>query len=1133
MTLQLLSANTGRAQSVNTKTITVSFNDVSLKEALGKISALSGFQFAYPTEHVSRYQHISVEKQTATVAGVLSQVLASTDMTYTQQGNSIILFLRSSGARKEQPLPPRTIKGRVTDSRGEPLAGVSIKIKGAATGVLSNTNGTYSIQVTENDRALIFSYVGYLTAEVAISAKDLIDLQLKETATDLNEVLVIGYGSVKKKDLTGAVGSVDVVQLAKAPVASFDQALAGRIAGVQVSSIEDGQPGSGMNIVIRGNNSLTQSNAPLYVVDGFPIENLQTAGINPDDIQSINILKDASATAIYGARAANGVIVIETKKGKTGKAVISLNSSLGTETAPKTMDMLSPYEFVKYEYERYGTGPDQLGYFTNNRTVENYRDIEGIDWQDKLFRTGITQIHNVAMRGGSDQTKYAISGSMYNAGGVVVNSGFERYQGRISLDQTFSKKFKTGVNVNYSNQFTYGQLLGRTSATSNTTISGFLLYSVWGYRPVTGSDADALSLEDQLLDNGVDPASDFRINPILSAENTLRQRKINNLTANAYASYDLSKEFTLKITGGLNTWFSRNEEFYNSQTVRGTPLRVNNINGINGSVANGQNTDWLNENTLTWDKKLGGGHRLEVLGGVTFQGVRSTANGFSAILVPNESLGIAGLAQGTPLETTTNASSNRLASVLGRVNYNFKSRYLLTATMRADGSSKFAPGRRWGYFPSGAFAWRMSQEPFLKKIPAISDAKLRVSYGLTGNNRVSDFAYLAAIDLNDLASYSFNNQRLYGLNITRLGNPNLKWESTGQVDAGYDLSLFKDRVSLVVDWYRKTTYDLLLNAQLPYTTGFSNSFKNIGKIRNEGWEFTLNTVNIHTPKFSWESNFNISFNRNKILALAENQPNLLSNIRSFVSRMAEEPLYIAEVGKPAAMFYGLIWDGVYQYSDFDQPSPGTYILRASVPTNGDIRSAIKPGDIKYKDINQDGVIDANDKTVIGNAIPLHVGGFSNSFSYKGFDLSILMQWSYGNKIMNANRLIFEGNITETPHFNQFASWANRWTPENQTNELFRAGGGGPQVMSSRTLEDGSYLRLKTVALSYTLPLAFIRRAKIRSLALSASAQNLYTWTNYSGLDPEVSVQNSTLTPGFDFSAYPHSRTLVFGLKAAF
>src|SRR5690606_19706533 len=350
---------------------------------------------------------------------------------------------------------------------------------------------------------------------------------------------------------------------------------------------------------------------------------------------------------------------------------------------------------------------------------------------------------------------------------------------------------------------------------------------------------------------------------------------------------------------------------------------------------------------------------------------------------------------------------------------------------------------------------------------------------------------------------------------------------------GYDLNLFKDRISFVFDWYRKTTYDLLLNAELPYSTGFSNSYKNIGKVRNEGLEFTLNTVNIQTKDFTWQSNFNVSFNKNKIMALSDNQENLTSRITSFVSRIAQEPIYIAEVGKPAAMFYGLIWDGVYQYSDFNEVAPGVYVLKPEVPTNGDTRESIKPGDIKYKDLNGDGVVDANDKTIIGRGLPIHIGGFSNNFSYKGFDLNVFFQWSYGNHLMNANRLIFEGNITNIHHVNQFASWADRWTPDNPSNTIHRAGGGGPQVISSRTIEDGSYLRLKTVSLSYTRPTSLLRRMKIKGLSLSVAAQNLYTWTKYSGLDPEVSVHNSVLTPGFDFSAYPHPRTLVFGLKANF
>lgn len=1043
-----------------------------------------------------------------------------------------------------------SVKGIVIDQESNPLAGVSVTIKGTATGVVTDNNGRFSIQVKDKETILVFSAVGYLSQELKVDNNTNIQITLIKESSSLDEVVVIGYGTVKRGDLTGAVGEVNVNDLTKAPVASFDQALAGRVAGVQVSAAEDGQPGQGMNIVIRGANSLTQSTAPLYVIDGFPMESPQTAGINPEDIESITILKDASATAIYGSRAANGVVVIETKKGKSGAPTLALSASVGPQQITKKMPMLSAYEFVKYEIERYGQDAvssytpgdlptDHPNYDPQGKTLESYKNIKGIDWQDQLFKKGVTQIYNLSLRGGNRDTKYSISGSVYDQDGIVINTGFKRYQSRISLDQTISKKFKVGINVNYSYQLAYGQILGRTSATSNTTISGYLLYSVWGYRPVTGREG-LPDYNDDLIDDIIDSeaeaeAGDFRINPIISARETLRRRKTHNLLANAYATYELAKNLVLKVTGGMNGVMTRNDEFYNSKTIKGAPvsLRPNNINGVNGSIRNSQRYEWLNENTLTYTKRFNKSHRLEVMGGMTLQSVRTTSDGFSAIQVPNEELGINGLSQGTPLETYTGASENRLQSLFTRLNYSFKSRYLLTATMRADGSSKFARPNRWGYFPSAAFAWRMKDEKFLKNVEAITAAKLRISYGVTGNNRVSDFAYLPAAEWDDLGSYSFNNVRYYGLGIARLSNPNLKWESTAQFDVGYDLNLFKDRISFVFDWYRKTTYDLLLNAELPYSTGFSNSYKNIGKVRNEGLEFTLNTVNIQTKDFTWQSNFNISFNKNKIMALSDNQENLTSRITSFVSRIAQEPIYIAEVGKPAAMFYGLIWDGVYQYSDFNEVAPGVYVLKPEVPTNGDTRESIKPGDIKYKDLNGDGVVDANDKTIIGRGLPIHIGGFSNNFSYKGFDLNVFFQWSYGNHLMNANRLIFEGNITNIHHVNQFASWADRWTPDNPSNTIHRAGGGGPQVISSRTIEDGSYLRLKTVSLSYTLPTSLLRRMKIKGLSLSVAAQNLYTWTKYSGLDPEVSVHNSVLTPGFDFSAYPHPRTLVFGLKANF
>lgn len=1123
--------------------INLDIKNTAIEAILKHIETKTDYRFVYD-ERVSNSKHkLDLYVKDATIDYVMNRLLTGTGLSFKELGNGLVIVFGNAGVIPNA-IP---VTGRVTDNSGNPLSGVSIIEKGTNNGTTTNTNGIFSINIRSSASVLIVTHIGYGLQEIKVGNRTNLEIRLVSDVKADDGVVVIAYGSVRRQDVTGSVAEVNVEELNKAPVASFDQALAGRIAGVQASSAEDGQPGEGMNIIIRGTNSLTQNNSPLYIVDGFPMENPETASINPNDIESISVLKDASATAIYGSRAANGVIVIETKKGKIGKPIITISSSVGPQMTSKKMDMLSSYEFVKYQIERYGESgyaryapadldPSSPSYDPTGKTLESYKNIKGINWQDELFQTGLTQIHNLSLRGGTKETKYSISGSIYDQNAIIINTGYKRYQGRFSIDQIINNKLTVGLNANYSNQNAYGQILGRTSATSSTTISGYLLYSVWGYRPVTGKEGNDDFLLDDLLedivDEDVDDAnSDFRINPLVSAKETLRERKTNNFTANAYATYNLTKNLVFKITGGLNSVMMRNNAFYNSKTVRGTPLRPNNINGVNGFIRDNETFEWLNENTLTYNKRFNRSHRLEVLGGMTHQSIRRTSDGFSAIQVPNEELGIYGLSQGLPLENYIGASKNTLQSFFTRINYNFKSKYLLTATMRADGSSKFAPGHRWGYFPSAAFAWRMADENFMKNISFVSDAKLRMSYGVTGNNRVSDFAYLASVEWNDLASYSFNNTRYFGLNMDQLSNPELKWESTSQFDIGYDLSLFNRRVNFIFDWYRKTTFDLLLNAQLPYTTGFSNAFKNIGKVRNEGLEFTLSTVNYTDKNFNWESSFNISFNKNRIMALNESQPNMLSRVRSFVTRMAEEPLYIAEVGKPAAMFYGLIWDGVYQYSDFDEPSPGVYVLKQYVPTNGDVRSVIQPGDIKYKDINGDGVVDANDKTVIGRGLPIHIGGFNNSFSYKGFDLNVFMQWSYGNDLMNANRLIFEGNITNVHHFNQYASWADRWTPENQSNNMFRVGGSGPQVMSSRTIEDGSYLRLKTVSLSYTFPKTILRKIKMNTLSLNVAAQNLLTWTKYSGMDPEVSVHNTVLTPGFDFSAYPHARTIVLGIKA--
>lgn len=1012
------------------------------------------------------------------------------------------------------------ISGRVTSADNEPLIGVTVMEKGTKTGTSTDADGKFVLTVSNPDAILAFRYVGYQSRDIPLNNRSTVTLVLKTQDSALNEVVVIGYGTTTRKDLTGSVGQVKMNEFEKAPVKSFDEALAGRVAGVQVSG-SDGQPGENNTIVIRGAGSITQDNSPLYVVDGFPLEDANSNSINPADIASIDVLKDASATAIYGARGANGVIIITTKRGNVGAPVIAYSGYYGFQKNTKTMDLMSPYEFVKYQLEL-DPANAATTYLSNGKTLDDYKNEKGLDFQDQIYRTAPMQSHDISVRGGSDKTRYSVSGNIISQDGVILNSDFKRYQGRITLDQIVNQQLKIGANVNYSYSVSNGTIVNASSPTQSASTN--LLYAVWGYRPVTGGDNN---LDDELFDDGFDynVIADYRVNPVISAKNEIRRNLTTGFIANAYADYKIIPSLTLRITGGITNNMLKNEAFFNSLTQAGNPR---NSSGVNGSIYYNPATVWLNENTLTYKKVFNKVHDLTVLGGYTMQGAKTARNGFNALNVPNESLGLDGLDE-SPSQIGTSLSSRwGLLSYLGRINYSYRSKYYVTASFRSDGSSKFAPGKRWGYFPSGALSWRMSGEKFMEKLKFVSDAKLRLSYGETGNNRVADFPYLDQITQPNLAGYSYSNgSPSKGAILTAFGNADLRWETTKQVNIGYDLSMFKQRVNLTLDLYRKTTHDLLLLALLPYTTGLPTAYKNVGKMQNEGLEISLNTINIKRKDFNWSSNFNISFNRNKVLALSENQSSLTSPV-SFDQKWNALSPYIAMLGQPAGQLYGAVWDGVYQYEDFTEGPQGVYTLKNGIPRNGN--PTVKPGDIKYKDLNGDGNVNASDFTVIGRGLPIHTGGLSNSFSYKGFDLNIFLQWSYGNDIINANRLLFEGNGKQSRFFNQFASYADRWQPDNPSNTLFRTGGQGPFYYSSRVVEDGSYLRLKTVSLGYNVPPALLKRARLKGLRVYASAQNLATWTNYSGPDPEVSVRNSTLTPGFDFSAYPRASTLVFGLN---
>lgn len=1092
----------------------------------------------------------------------------------------------------------KTISGTVKDNEGKPLQGISVTVKGKSGGTQTDDAGKFSISASGTD-VLIFSSVGFETYEVKAGDNSTLSVALKPASNALNDVVVVGYGTVKRKDLTGSVGTAPIKDMQRAPVGNITEALAGRVAGVVVSSA-DGQPGALPNIVVRGNNSITGDNSPLYVIDGFPIENANIGALNPEDIESMEFLKDASATAIYGSRGANGVVVITTKKGKTGAPTINFSTTYGTQKITKKIDLMTPYEYLQNLRERDslsnnyatfyvpGSGNVLTQYYntdisygaityfdpTLNATVvnekfgignlEKYKSIPGLNLQDAMNKTGVFQTYDLSLTGGNDKTRYAMSGNYLDQNGILINSGYKRYTGRLILDQTVNDKLKVGVNAAY----TYLKSWGGSPTQSNTNgyygSSSAPMYQVYGYRPVTALDSTGKQTGN-LLDDFLDPtlrtssaAAQFLniINPVINQNHSLRQVFQNNLNANGYIEYKILPSLTLRIIGGISTNQARNEQFYDTLTLYGSPkTAAGQSNGANGSIVYSQNNSWFNSNILTFDKTFSRDHHLNVVGVVEESGNKTYAYGVSAFQITNPSLGISALdninaSSGGARVASASSSNNTLASFLGRVNYDYKSRYYLTASFRADGSSKFAPGNKWGYFPSTAFKWRFVEESFLKNNNVLSDGNLRISWGQTGNNRgISDFPYLTAITTPSGTSgngyYVINGALVSGFYPGSLANKDLKWETVTQTNIGIDLGFLHNRINLTADIYRKKSTNLLLNASLPASVGFSNVFANVGSLENKGLELNINTTNIQTKDFRWTSSFNIAWNKTKVLFLVQGQETLQSTVGWDAVNYNNITTYLTKVGQPLGQMYGLVFDGLYQTSDFNYTSTintsaanagkgSHWVLKDDVPTNGAARATIQPGDIKFKDLNGDGIINKNDWTVIGRGLPIHTGGFGNNFSYKGFDLNIFFQWSYGNKVENANKYIFEGNINNALALNQFASFNNKWTPTNTNTDIPRNFGSGPTgSYNSRVIEDGSYLRLKTVDLGYTLPASLLKKARIKSVRIYVSAQNLITWTKYTGQDPEISAYNSVLTPNFDWSGYGRARTVVFGANLQF
>ena len=1091
------------------------------------------------------------------------------------------------------------VTGTVTGSDKTPLVGAAVKIKSRTIGTTTDEHGKFSINASPTD-TLVISYINYNTQYIRVGTKLNIPVLMIEAATSMNEVIVIGYGNVKRKELTGVVGKVNMEDLRKAPVTSFDQALAGRIAGVNVSS-SDGQPGGGSQIVIRG-SSAGQDVSPLYVVDGFPIENMDLNSINTNDIESIEVLKDASSIAIYGSRGANGVIIITTKKGKSEPLRVSYAGSLGIQNPTKLLKVLSPYQFVKLQLDldsmqststtSFITGNNRyinpIGFPSLAEDLNYYKDsAKSFDWQKLTMQTGLLQTHNLSIIGGNTASRYALSGSYTNQKGLIINTGIKHYDAKASLDNKVNDNTRFGASLNYAYTNSFGTVPTAAS-------SGGVVENMWEYPPVnplTGPGLNTGSIDSSALGTSTTTPNNL-VNPQQEAQNVYLQRKTKTTTFNTYFEYAFNSGLRLRVTGGITNTTLTTQNFFDSRTSEGTlALNLNgtpyNAKGINGLVNNTNNNSYLTEATLSYRKRYDQNHILDAVIGSTYQYGKSNGSGNSFINIPQgyEYLGIGSLALGSQTSSGNySLGQNQLVSFLGRVNYSLYEKYIFTLTGRDDGSSKFAYGHQWGFFPSAAAAWRFTQENFMRKVAYklhLGDSKFRASYGAVGNNRVNDYAnvYQLAISSGFAYPYPFaniNSNSAYTAGSIPYfpGNANISWETTYQLDLGTTLSFFNDKVLVDMDYYNKRTVDALLPVPLPIIAGYAGTasggvqYQNAGIIRNRGLEFSVTTTNIQNAKFTWTTSFNIAFNQNKILEFYNNRNNITSSWGLYGSATA----WISQVGHPISQFYGYKWGGVYQYSDFKQLANGTYVLKPGIPSYAPSNSAvpIQPGDPKYVDLNKDGVVDNNDQTVLGSPLPLHAGGLSNNFLYKNFSLSILLQWSYGQQILNANKMVFDNNFYSNS--NQFADEANHWTPQNPSNDFprpnIRTNGqdpGGQTRPSSWLIEDGSYLRVKTVQLGYNLPAKALTKLFITSARFYIAAQNLFTFTKYTGQDPEVStnrvanpvtvppgsgasdnglagtgylyIQPSSgariLSQGYDYTAYPKARTVTVGLNVTF
>ena len=1047
----------------------------------------------------------------------------------------------------------RSVEGVITDASGEPMIGVNVLVKGTTNGAVTDMDGKFVIHKVKSSDMLSVSYIGYTSQDIKVGSRNSFTITLREDSKTLDEVVVIGYGSVRKKDLTGSVATVGAEALTAIPVATATEALTGKMAGVQITTTE-GSPDAEMKIRVRGGGSITGDNTPLFIVDGFPVESI--SDIPASEIEDITVLKDASSTAIYGSRGANGVILVTTRSGKEGKVSVNYNAYYSWKKMAKKLNTLSGSDYVKWQYEKAmlsGGKSDEINpedytkIFGNYQDMDLYDNVPTNDWQDQVFgRTGHTFNHNLSISGGSDKMKFTFNYAHMDDKAIMIGSNFKRDNLSLKLNYKPVKNVTLDFSARYSNTSIDGAGANESKtevSTADSRMKNVMIYPPFNYAS---------------LSEGYDPDMNL-IQPVTSVWDNDRRQNRKTFDYNGSFTWEIIKNLKFKTEFGLQQYASNDKRFYGVTTYNS---RTNgNSQPIAVFIGRDRET-FRNANTLSYDfKKLfkNQDHHLNILLGQEIVKVKSNeatdeVRYFPALFTANEAFSLTSQGQAYNTDKFTNADDN-LLSYFGRVNYNYQSKYLLSATFRADGSSKFAEDNRWGFFPSVAVAWRISSEKFMEGTRNwLDDLKLRLSYGTAGNNAIDSDQTRTIWSAGSGAALGWiNNLSSFWTTGSHMVNPDLTWETTHTRNIGLDFSLFGGRLNGTFEYYWNTTKDLLI--EFPVSgTGYSYQWRNLGETENKGYELTLNWVAVEKQNFGLSINANIGFNKNNVVSLGGlTEYSAASNWAS--SEIGSD--FVVRPGLPVGQIYGYVSDGRYEVDDFEgyDASSNTWILKEGVADASEVigEKMLRPGAMKLKNVDgsEDNKVTTTDRAIIGDTNPVASGGFGLNARIYGFDVAANFTYSIGNDVYNANKIEYTtaGNNTKYRNMIDIMADGNRWTNlredgtiSNDPAELAEMNAHttmwspwmNQNVLTDWAVEDGSFLRLSTLTVGYTLPVSLTRKVGINNLRFYVTGYNLFCLTGYSGFDPEVSTRTKTaLTPGVDYSAYPKSRQFVIGLNLNF